>query len=79
MIDDAMNQKKTSDKSERDQELENNQCTPKVIKKRNSNKSIHLWVYHVPSPLILSSMSCDYVAGWRSVRSRWLKQRGAGE
>lgn len=34
MIDDAMNQKKTSDKSERDQELENNQCTPKVIKKK---------------------------------------------
>lgn len=29
--------------------------------------------------LILSSMSCDYVAGWRSFRSRWLEQRGAGE
>lgn len=57
MIDDVINQNTASDKSERDQEFVNNQCSLKVIKKerkkeRNSNKSIHLWVHHVPSPLI---------------------------
>lgn len=30
-------------------------------------------------PPNLSSRSSDYVAGWRSFRSRWLQQRGAGE
>lgn len=30
-------------------------------------------------PPNVSSMSSDYVAGWRSFRSRWLQQRGAGE
>lgn len=51
MIDDAINHNTPSDKSERDHEFGNNQCGVKVINNRNSKKSIHLWVHHVPSPL----------------------------
>lgn len=78
MIDDVINQNTASDKSEHDQEVVNNQCGLTVIKKKFEQIDTPMGS-SCALPPNLSSMSCDYVAGWRSFRSRRLQQRGAGE